>query len=36
MHWVGYCNAERSHSTFGGRTPDEAYATQANQEKMAA
>jgi len=31
-----YYNADRPHSTFGGRTPDEVYATQANQEKLAA
>ena len=24
------------HSTFGGRTPDEVYATQASEEKLAA
>jgi putative transposase len=34
--WVGYYNAERPHSAFAGRTPDEVYATQANQEKLAA
>ena len=34
--WVGYYNAERPHSTFAGRTPNEVYATQANQEKLAA
>src|SRR5208282_4412399 len=34
--WIGYYNAERPHSAFGGRTPDEVYATQANQEKLAA
>ena len=26
--WVGYYNADRPHSVFGGRTPDEVYATQ--------
>ena len=34
--WIGYCNADRPHSAFGGRTPDEAYATQASEEKLAA
>src|ERR1700689_2229126 len=34
--WIGYYNADRPHSTFGGRTPDEVYATQANEEKLAA
>ena len=34
--WVGYYNAERPHSAFAGRTPDEVYATQANHEKLAA
>jgi len=34
--WIGYYNDDRPHSTFGGRTPDEVYATQANQEKLAA
>jgi putative transposase len=34
--WVGYYNADRPHSVFGGRTPDEVYATRANQEKLAA
>jgi putative transposase len=34
--WIGYYNADRPHSVFGGRTPDEAYATQANEEKLAA
>ena len=27
---------DRPHSVFGGRTPDEVYATQANEEKLAA
>jgi putative transposase len=30
--WVGYYNADRPHSVFGGRTPDEVYATRANEE----
>ena len=34
--WVGYYNADRPHSAFGGRTPDEVYATQTNEEKLAA
>jgi len=34
--WIGYYNADRPHSAFGGRTPDEVYATQANEEKLAA
>ena len=34
--WIGYYNADRPHSVFGGRTPDEVYTTQANKEKLAA
>ena len=34
--WIDYYNADRPHSVFAGRTPDEVYATQANQEKLAA
>ena len=34
--WIGYYDADRPHSVFGGRTPDEVYATQANEEKLAA
>ena len=34
--WIGYYNANRPHSVFGGRTPDEVYATQATEEKLAA
>jgi putative transposase len=34
--WIGYYNAARPHSSFGGRTPDEVYATQADEEKLAA
>jgi hypothetical protein len=34
--WIGYYNADRPHSAFGGRTPDEVYATQASEEKLAA
>jgi putative transposase len=28
-------NASRPHSTFGGRTPDEVYARQVTDEKLA-
>ena len=31
-----YYNADRSHSVFGGRTPDEVYAMKATEEKFAA
>src|SRR5674476_598817 len=34
--WIGYYNTDRPHSAFAGRTPDEVYATQANEEKLAA
>ncbi len=34
--WISYYNADRPHSALGGRTPDEVYATQANEEKLAA
>jgi len=34
--WIGYYNADRPHSALGGRTPDEVYATQASEEKLAA
>ena len=34
--WIGYYNADRPHSTFDGRTPDEAYAMQPHTEKLAA
>jgi putative transposase len=34
--WIGYYNADRPHSTFDGRTPNEVYATQADEEKLAA
>lgn len=34
--WIGYYNTNRPHSTFGGRTPDEVYAMQADEEKLAA
>ena len=34
--WVAYYNADRPHSVFAGRTPDEVYATQANKERLAA
>jgi putative transposase len=35
-HWIGYYNADRPNSAFAGRTPDEVYATQANEEKLVA
>jgi putative transposase len=34
--WIDYYNTDRPHSTFGGGTPDEVYATQANEQKLAA
>ena len=34
--WIGYYNVDRPHSGLGGRTPDEVYATQATEEKLAA
>ena len=34
--WIGCYNAERPHSAFAGRTPDEVYAMQATEEKLAA
>jgi len=34
--WIGYYNAYRPHSAFGGRTPDEVYAMQASEAKLAA
>jgi putative transposase len=34
--WVAYYNGDRPHSAFCGRTPDEVYATQADEEKLAA
>ena len=34
--WIGYYNADRPHSTFGGRTPDEVYAMQEKKQKLAA
>jgi putative transposase len=34
--WIGFYNTDRPHSAFGGRTPDEVYARQANEEKLAA
>ncbi len=30
--WIGYYNADRPHSAFGGRTPDEVYATHRREE----
>jgi len=34
--WIGYYNAERPHSSFGGKTPNETYAIEATTEKLAA
>jgi putative transposase len=34
--WIGYYNADRPHSALAGRTPDEVYAMQASEEKLAA
>ena len=34
--WIGFYNASRPHSSFGGRTPDEVYAIDSEQEKLAA
>jgi len=35
-HWIGYYNADRPHSALAGRTPDETYAIDREQEKLAA
>ena len=34
--WIGYYNTDRPHSALAGRTPDEVYAKQAHEEKLAA
>ena len=34
--WIDYYNRRRPHSTFGGRTPDEVYATAEMTEQLAA
>ena len=34
--WIGYYNASRPHSSFGGRTPDEVYAIEPTAEILAA
>jgi putative transposase len=34
--WIGYYNADRPHSALAGRTPDEVYAIDLEQEKLAA
>ena len=34
--WIGYYNADRPHSSFAGRTPDEIYAIELQAKKLAA
>ena len=34
--WIAFYNTDRPHSTFDGRTPNEVYATQVTEEKLAA
>ena len=34
--WIGYYNADRPHSALAGRTPEEVYAIDMEQEKLAA
>jgi putative transposase len=34
--WIGYYNADRPHSALAGSTPDEAYAIDIEQQKLAA
>jgi putative transposase len=34
--WISYYNTDRPHSAFNGRTPDEVYAIDQEQEKLAA
>jgi putative transposase len=34
--WISYYNTDRPHSAFDGRTPDEVYAIQATEVKLAA
>ena len=34
--WIDYYNRQRPHSTFGGKTPDEVYATAEMTERLAA
>jgi putative transposase len=34
--WISYYNTDRPHSALGGRTPDETYAIDVEQEKLAA
>ena len=34
--WIGYYNANRPHTAFGSRTPDEAYAMETHTDKLAA
>jgi putative transposase len=35
-HWISYYNTNRPHSAVSGRTPDETYAIDMTQEKLAA
>jgi len=34
--WISYYNADRPHSALAGKMPDEAYAIDKEQEKLAA
>jgi putative transposase len=34
--WIGYYNTDRPHSALAGRTPNEVYAINMQQEKLAA
>jgi putative transposase len=34
--WIGCYNADRPHSALGGSTPNEVYAAQGTEEKLAA
>jgi putative transposase len=35
LKWIGYYNARRPHSSLGGRTPEEVYATTGNKTEPA-